>query len=154
VPFDLNPSSNTYSGPEVFRLLDAGTMLHSLRHWSIAQSLAVGRATAQQVGLDSAPATRDQVVDENNHRDHEQDVDEAAERGARHESQQPEHEQYDEDGPQHGFAFPELIDSLSIARDSKIRLGVTLSIPPQYVVPSASPGHSAHPRTGAGLRVP
>src|SRR5262249_34509123 len=58
-------------------------------------------------------ASLDQVDDQDDDRDHEQDMNEAADGVTRNQSEHPEDEQYDEDGPKHRFALSPFRGALS-----------------------------------------
>jgi hypothetical protein len=62
--------------------------------------LATTAATDEPIGLNDWPALNQADYDDDN-RDNQKDVDEAPERVAGNQTQEPEHEQDDEDGPQH-----------------------------------------------------
>src|SRR5581483_4477669 len=51
------------------------------------------------------PAALDEIDDEHDDRDHQQDVNESSERVRADESEQPEHEENDEDSPEHSGPF-------------------------------------------------
>jgi len=69
------------------------------RSWTVRSGPSIVRVLTRSPS--SEASALEQLDDEHDDGYHDQDVDEAAERGARHESQQPEHEQYDEYGPKH-----------------------------------------------------